>query len=337
MTVDEIKKKLGESEYDFLRTNENLKNNIILLGLGGSHAYGTALEGSDIDIRGCAVNSRREILLGEDFEQVIDTPTDTVVYSFNKLINLLTGCNPNTIELLGLKPEQYLYLSDTGRELIRNRRAFLSKQAVFTFGGYADDQLRRLDNKSARSADKNILEEHILQSLKRMTANEFGLDDALLRLYIDKSERDGFENEIFIDIAMKHYPVRDLDRILSKLGSIIRDYGKTGRRNMKAIAHGKLSKHMMHLIRLYMMCIDILEKEEIVTCRDDEHTLLMDIRNGKYLAPDGQPVPEFFELVSEYKRRCDYAAENTALPEKPDINRINELRAAVNEKIITEN
>ena len=25
----------------------------------------------------------------------------------------------------------------------------------------------------------------------------------------------------------------------------------------------KLGKHMMHLIRLYMMCLDILEKEQI--------------------------------------------------------------------------
>lgn len=39
----------------------------------------------------------------------------------------------------------------------------------------------------------------------------------------------------------------------------------------------KLGKHMAHLIRLYMMCIDILEKEEIITCRDKEHDLLMSI------------------------------------------------------------
>ncbi|MBQ8569132.1 MAG: nucleotidyltransferase domain-containing protein [Oscillospiraceae bacterium] len=337
MTIDMIRERLRGEEYAFLRSNEHLNKNIILLGLGGSHAYGTAVEGSDIDIRGCALNSPCEILLGEDFEQVCHIPTDTVVYSFNKLINLLTGCNPNTIELLGLKEEQYIYLSDTGRKLIGNRKLFLSKQAVFTFGGYADDQLRRLDNKSARSADKSIMEEHILRSLKRMTANEFGLDDCQLSLYTDTSEKPDFEREIFIDIDLKHYPVRDLESVLSKLGTIIRDYSKTGKRNRKAIAHGKLSKHMMHLIRLYMMCSDILEKEEIITCREKEHSLLMDIRNGKYLDDEGQPVPEFYELVDEYKRRCDYAAENTSLPEKPDIKRIREFKAAVNEKIIREN
>ena len=29
------------TEYDFLRTNERLGNSIMLLGLGGSYAYGT--------------------------------------------------------------------------------------------------------------------------------------------------------------------------------------------------------------------------------------------------------------------------------------------------------
>lgn len=34
-------KKLSFSDYDFLRTNKNLGKNIILVGLGGSYAYGT--------------------------------------------------------------------------------------------------------------------------------------------------------------------------------------------------------------------------------------------------------------------------------------------------------
>lgn len=42
---------LLNEEYNFLRENEHLGDNIILLGLGGSHAYGTNIEGSDIDIR----------------------------------------------------------------------------------------------------------------------------------------------------------------------------------------------------------------------------------------------------------------------------------------------
>ena len=60
MKLDEIKKSLETAEYDFLRTNEHLGRNIILLGLGGSHAYGTETETSDLDIRGCALSRKDE-------------------------------------------------------------------------------------------------------------------------------------------------------------------------------------------------------------------------------------------------------------------------------------
>ena len=82
--MDNIKNIIQSSEYDFLRNNKNLNKNIILLGLGGSHSYGTSNENSDIEIRGVATNSKRNILIGEDFEQVVDTNTDTTIYSFNK-------------------------------------------------------------------------------------------------------------------------------------------------------------------------------------------------------------------------------------------------------------
>ena len=111
MTINEIKTLIQTPEYNFLRTNEHLGPNIILLTLGGSHAYGTNVEGSDVDIRGCALNAKDEILTNKNFEQFVNEDTDTTIYSFNKLISLMTNVNPNTIELLGCKPEHYIYLS----------------------------------------------------------------------------------------------------------------------------------------------------------------------------------------------------------------------------------
>ena len=40
------------------------------------------------------------------------------IYAFNKIIKLLLSCNPNTIELLGLRREHYLYLNNIGEELL---------------------------------------------------------------------------------------------------------------------------------------------------------------------------------------------------------------------------
>ena len=138
MTIDQIREKVESSEYDFLRKNEHLGDNIILLTLGGSHAYGMDKETSDLDCRGIALNSKKEILLGSDFEQVVDTDTDITVYSFNKMIELLCKSNPNVIEQLGCVPEHYLVLTDIGRKLIENRKMFLSQICMHTFGNYAN-------------------------------------------------------------------------------------------------------------------------------------------------------------------------------------------------------
>lgn len=191
MTVEEIKKEIQTEPYGFLKSNPNLNDNIILMGLGGSHAYGTNNENSDIDIRGIATNSKRNILVASDFEQVVDVETDTTIYSFDKIVKLLCSCNPNTIELLGLKPEHYIYLTDAGREVLANKHLFLSKRAIFSFGGYAHAQLRRLENKSARLVSQSQQEAHILKSIEHASVDYrrryFSMPEDAIRLYIDES------------------------------------------------------------------------------------------------------------------------------------------------------
>lgn len=107
MTIEQIKEMVNGSAYDFLRTNEHLGRKIIFLTLGGSYSYGTNVETSDVDVRGCALNSESDLLGLTSFEQVVNTQTDTTIYAFNKLVSLLLNCNPNTIEMLGCKPEHY--------------------------------------------------------------------------------------------------------------------------------------------------------------------------------------------------------------------------------------
>lgn len=339
MTIEQIKEKLKSAEYDFLRTNENLGSNIILLTLGGSHAYGMDKEDSDVDVRGISLNSKSDILLGADFEQVVDVDTDTTVYSFNKMIQLLTSNNPNTIEQLGCLPQHYFYLSEIGKELLDNRKIFLSQICVHTFGGYASSQLRRMSNKAARLVSQTENESYILKSIDN-ARYEFRNryypfeDDNDLKLYIDKSVQEGYDSEIFMDVRLNHYPLRDWTGMWNEMKTIVSSYNKLGRRNEKAVAHDKLGKHMAHLIRLYMMCIDILEKEEIITYREKEHDLLMNIRNGEYLDGNRQPIPEFYDLLNEYEKRFEYAKNNTSLPEKPDYKRINDFRISVNERIV---
>ena len=95
---------LDTKEYEFLRTNPRLGSRIMLLGVSGSYGYGTNREGSDIDFRGVTLNLPSDLIGLTSFDQYEDAGTDTVIYSFNKLVSLLLNCNPNTIEILGRTP-----------------------------------------------------------------------------------------------------------------------------------------------------------------------------------------------------------------------------------------
>ena len=198
--MTELRKALIEDpKYSIIFDNKDIGGRIDILCLGGSHAYGTNTEDSDIDIRGVAHNSANNILLMRDFEHFRADSIDTTIYSLNKILPMLLNCNPNTIEILGCLPRHYIQLSEIGRELISLKDAFLSKRCINSFGGYAKSQLHELDK------------------LVNPAPEEF-YDEAKEDLIV-----------------------------------------KFDTRNRKAIEHKKLGKHMMHLVRLYLMVFDILE------------------------------------------------------------------------------
>lgn len=334
MTIEQIKEMVSGNQYDFLRTNPHLAGKIIFLTLGGSHSYGTNVETSDVDVRGCALNSRSDLLGLSAFEQVVNTETDTTIYSFNKLISLLINCNPNTIELLGCKPEHYFMLTDIGKQMIDNRKLFLSQKAVASFGGYATQQLRRLQNALARDRlPQALTEEHIKGALER-SIKSFGdrytsFENGGIELLTAESTRDDLDTEVFCNIHIDKYPAREFQTLLNTLSAVVGNYEKLNHRNHKKDdAH--LNKHAMHLIRLYLMCLDILENEEIRTYRENDRDFLLSIRNGAFQNEDGTYRQEFFDIVSDFEKKLKYAKENTSLPAKPNMKRIEEFVMSVN-------
>lgn len=336
MTIEQIKEMVAGSEYDFLRTNEHLRKRIIFLTLGGSYSYGTNIETSDVDVRGCALNSPSDLLGLTNFEQVVNEATDTTVYSFNKLISLLLNCNPNTIEMLGCRPEHYFLITDIGQSMIDNRKLFLSKRAVHSFGGYATQQLRRLENALARDKlSQARKEEHILKSMqssvKAFEEKYTSFEHGSLTLYTAESTRDDLDREIFADIHIDKYPAREFNGMVNALANVLGTYEKLNHRNHKK-DDNHLNKHAMHLVRLYLMCFDILEKEDIITYREIDHGLLMGIREGKYQLEDGTYRPEFFEIIDDFEKRLSYAKENTSLPEHPNMKLVQEFVMDINRR-----
>lgn len=304
---------------------------IVLLGLGGSHAYGTNVEGSDIDVRGMYSNTADELLgLTSDREQYTSNEPDTTIYSVRKAARLLKECNPSTLEILYCRPEDYVYVSPAGRLLIDNASCFVSKRAVEKFGGYAKGQLNRLVNRSGRA------KELIIENEARSFSKDFLTLQSRYKQYIPGSadvKEDG--EHVYLSFSVKDMPADKVASILNEFNSIDRNYRKSVR-NDKATTHDKLSKHMMHLIRLYMTGIELLNEGTMRTYRDgSEHSLLMSIRNGDYLKEDKMtPTDEFEQLVAYYTAKYEEAAENTKLPDEPDMKKINDLLITINKMYI---
>ena len=319
-------------EYTFLDTDPNLGENIHLLVYGGSKAYGTNLPTSDTDIRGIATNTANDILCGHDFDVIVDEKTDTVIYSLEKILTLLTNCNPNVIEILFVREDDIIYIDEIGKLLYDNRHIFLSNKCMETFGGYANQQLYRLRQKTLSKLSEEDYNSHIAKTIE-------GMKDHFRKSYhiepfIDiKSDKNG----LYADIHQTTCSVEIFASLINEINNVIRTYKKNSSRNEKALIHNKINKHAMHLIRLYRMASELMLTGSVCTYRDDDHNLLMSIRNGEYNTENGQMNDEFFELVKEEEKKFNEAKTYSKLPDKPDYNAIEQLQIKINKSIIVHN
>lgn len=124
-----------------------LEDRTIFLARHGSHAYGTNIPSSDIDIRGVAIPPK-EYLLGylKHFEQAESKgDLDLVIFGFHKFIKLAAQCNPNIIEILWIDSNDWYSAKEPWLTLVKHRDLFLSQRAKHTFSGYAMSQLKRIN------------------------------------------------------------------------------------------------------------------------------------------------------------------------------------------------
>lgn len=330
----DFKKLITTQPYDFLRTDPHLGDRVILLTLGGSHAYGTNTDTSDVDFRGCALNSPSELLGFGHFDQFIDNATDTTIYSFNRIIQLLLSCSPGVVEMLGCRSEHYVILTYLGRMLVDNRQLFLSQRIFKTFGGYAIKQLRRIENafvdKNMPRADQERCLMRSLESAVSSFKDRFpAFNEGDLSLRIADSDKDDLECEVVVDFKMSDIPIRQFKNMLEALASIQKNAEKLNRRS-RQMDNSALAKDAMHLVRLYLEGVDILEKGDIITYQEENLGLLMGIRRGEFQKEDGTFIPEFYEMIHDLDQRLTYAKENTSLPPAPDTEAVEELAMEIN-------
>lgn len=327
--MNKFEKLLG-TEYKFLDEDTRLGDNIHLLVYGGSKAYGTNLPSSDTDIRGIATNNARNILSGQDFDVYTNNETDTVIYSLEKIFSLLLNCNPNTIEILFVRNEDIIYMDEIGKMIRDNREVFLSNKCIGTFGGYANQQLYRLQQKTLSALTEEEYNKHICDVIKGMDGHlsaEFGKIPISIEYDSTGLYAHFKESTISVEIFAS---------LLNELNNVIRAYKQKSDRNEKALAHNKINKHAMHLVRLYRMATELMLTGTVCTYRDADHDLLMSIRNGEYSTDDGQMNAEFFKLVKAEEEKFNVAKKCSKLPDKPNYDAISDLLVEINSMIVRE-
>ncbi len=113
----------------------------------GSHAYGTNLPTSDLDLRGIFVAPQSYY---HGFLNVIEqveqkAPEDFVLFELRKFFKLAVDANPNVLELLYTDPSDHIWYTTALDKLLEHRDLFLSRKIKHTFSGYAAAQLKRIN------------------------------------------------------------------------------------------------------------------------------------------------------------------------------------------------
>lgn len=335
---------------------------LLLDTVAGSHAYGTAIPGSDEDRRGVFAVPRAFLAGLDEIEQVADERNDQVYYELGHFVSLLLKNNPNALELLAM-PE----------DCIRHRHplfglldpaVFLSKLCAKTFGEYAMGQIRK-----ARGLNKKIVNP---QPERRLPMLDFchvpvgqgsvavlawlaekGIDPrecgitavqhatGIFAIYHDLtihyrglvSPKDP-DALIFSSVPKEAVPIgwmhfnQDAFRAHCKAH---REYWEwVGQRNEERYAtnveHGRGydSKNLMHTLRLLDMAGEIA-KEGVLRIRRPNRETLLRVRSGEF---------EYEEIVASAEEKLAEVIaefEKSELQEQPDRDRVSRLLVEIRE------
>lgn len=125
----------------------------VLVGVGGSRAYGLATVDSDVDYRGCYVAPTREFFRLVTPQETYDRhDPDCALHEVGKLLRLASAANPTVLEVFYYS--EYAICDEIGDLLIENRDLFITDKIRASHVGYARSQFERLKRReNSFSAD----------------------------------------------------------------------------------------------------------------------------------------------------------------------------------------
>lgn len=332
ITKKELIVAINRPEYEILKTDEQLKRTM-LLTIGGSLAYGTDIDTadhkSDLDLRGVWMPGKEEILSMTYSNKpfvITDELRDIAVYPLKQMIDLLSSCNPNVVEILGTLDEHVIYCNEAGSLLKEHIDLFLTQKAYYTFGGMARNNLRLM---------KNILSKHqvstkdkaqfTVDSLSAVLNNALNHYNSLHKQTLNISVNQEITSESYLDYIeingkLNGLSWNDFKGLFGELNNVIRGYDKqtlTKRNAKKDVIH--MHKHIMHTIRVLKMGCEILRGEGLQVYRAKDREFLLDIRNGVYT------TEELLEMTDQLEAELVDAKAHTSLPVEVDQKKVRDL------------
>jgi predicted nucleotidyltransferase len=341
----------------------------------GSRAYGMNTENSDVDLKGFAVapieyyfgsmycglgNSKAkfeqvesqsvieksfyELLNEEEKEVSKKEKMEGVVYDVRKFINLCAKMNPTMVETLFVKDSEVKFCTEVGEMVREFAPNFLSQKARWTYGGYANQQLKKMQthrrwllNPPTKKPER---EDFDLHKLPRISKSERNALDGIVKQHKHKLNRyfgDDFceENKDFTDdlfAFMKDFSISDNMMLTlqkeKEFESAMKDwksfvYWQKNRNDVRFELEKKVgydSKNASHLIRLGRSGLELLESGKMKVYRDDAEELLA-IRRGQY------SYEEIVQMSQELEAKSDeiYRSQKSPLPKTADMEKINQF------------
>lgn len=283
---------------------------VILETIHGSRAYGIATASSDTDRKGIYVADREAYFGYKEAPEQIEHSPDHVVYDIRKFFRMASTCNPSIIEVLYTEEEDLTVIRDAGKVLRQHRKAFLSKRAGDSFGGYALAQLKRIKThrrwllhpptKKPERVDYGLPQTHTI------SRDQLGAAEALLESG-SISETSIAPN--FMEIVDKERRYRAATKEWEQYQTWLKH--RNPERAELERKFGLDCKHAGHLVRLMRMAEEILLTGEVKVRRPDAEELRA-IRQG---ALTYEQILASAESLGE---RIKKAVEVSALPEHPD-------------------
>ena len=111
---------------------------LIYRAVRGSHAYGTNLATSDVDIHGVyRLRPDEFVSLFSQGEQASDETNDTVFFELRRYMELAMTANPPVLEMLWTPDDCVQVTTPVFQQLRVERGMFITSKCFWSFTGYA--------------------------------------------------------------------------------------------------------------------------------------------------------------------------------------------------------